>query len=311
MANEAVQQLLASQRDDGGWGPHPSSPSRTESTALAALALTRGSETDREDGVAAAVGVAAAAAATGWLLERQLDSGAWPLGDEVPGPNWSTALASLALSHDPVGRRAAEAGGDWLLSQRGRGSPWWARLMSLFLRPSETVELDRDLIGWPWVGDTFSWVEPTCYALFALARLGSALPPARATSRIEEAERMLLDRQCLDGGWNYGNSRVFGETLWSYPDTTSLVLLAFAGRSAEPAVATALDALPGLVEGNDSALALGLSAAALATHGRDAEPIRVRLRDRLDASTDGDVRGLAWAALGLTPGEDPLGLRDA
>jgi hypothetical protein len=38
-------------------------------------------------------------------------------------------------------------------------------------------------------------------------------------------EQMLLERRCRDGGWNYGNRRVLGTDLPSYPETTALALL--------------------------------------------------------------------------------------
>lgn len=303
MPNEAVQYLLTSQRDDGGWGPYPTSPSRTESTALAALALQLASDVELDARESAASGAR-------WLTERQLESGAWPMGDGVPGPNWSTALATLALTHFQDERGAADAGAGWLLGARGRGSPLWSRVLRLFLRPSDTVELDPDLKGWSWVRGTASWVEPTSYALLSLKRLRLLTANPGTGGQIDEAERMLLDRQCDDGGWNYGNARVFGDVLWSYPDTTSLALLALADRRGEPAVTAALDALPTLVADNDSTLALGLTAVALGTLGRDAGPIRTRLREQLSTWDGGDIRGLAWAAIGLLDGADPLGLLD-
>jgi hypothetical protein len=46
------------------------------------------------------------------------------------------------------------------------------------------------------------------------------------------SERMLLDRRCRDGGWNYGNRRVLGADLPSYPETTALALMALDGHAA-------------------------------------------------------------------------------
>ena len=43
---------------------------------------------------------------------------------------------------------------------------------------------------------------------------------------------MLLDRRCRDGGWNYGNRRVLGADLPSYPETTALALMALDGHTA-------------------------------------------------------------------------------
>jgi hypothetical protein len=41
---------------------------------------------------------------------------------------------------------------------------------------------------------------------------------------------MILDRRCSDGGWNYGDRRVLGTDLPSYPETTALALLGLAGN---------------------------------------------------------------------------------
>jgi hypothetical protein len=37
---------------------------------------------------------------------------------------------------------------------------------------------------------------------------------------------MLWDRRCPDGGWNYGNRRVMGVDMSSFPETTALAILA-------------------------------------------------------------------------------------
>ncbi|MCG8469891.1 MAG: hypothetical protein MJB57_17070 [Gemmatimonadetes bacterium] len=309
MANPAIPPLLEARSPDGGWGAYPDLPGRTETTALATLALFRDAAVTSSEASSRAGREAA-----DWLTARQLDSGAWPIGDDVPGPSWTTSIASLALSHAPDGPEAdartnGAAGAAWLLTQEGRGSPWWLRVLRLFLRRPATVALDPDLVGWPWVAGTFSWVEPTSYALLALKRFRPR-GMARSAARIEEAERLLLDRTCADGGWNYGNTRVFDEELWSYPDTTAIALLALGDRPEHPVVPRALAALEKGMLGNDSHLALGLAAAALATHGRDPEALRDRLRARLAEWRGGAIRGLAWAALGLS-GDDPLGVRRA
>ena len=83
---------------------------------------------------------------------------------------------------------------------------------------------DPCLIGWPWVENTHSWVEPTSLALLALKICGYAGHP-----RVVEAVRMILDRQLPEGGWNYGNTGVFGKTLRPEPESTGLALTALAG----------------------------------------------------------------------------------
>jgi hypothetical protein len=45
-------------------------------------------------------------------------------------------------------------------------------------------------------------------------------------------EKMILERRCSDGGWNYGNRKVLGTDLPSYPETTALALLGLSGNPA-------------------------------------------------------------------------------
>ena len=90
------------------------------------------------------------------------------------------------------------------------------------------VDQDPRLKGWPWRPDNNSWVEPTTHGLLALHWMKGHAPEAGIRYRREIASRMLLDRRCSDGGWNYGNKKVLGEELPSYPETTALALLGLA-----------------------------------------------------------------------------------
>jgi len=300
MMNQAVEHLMRLQSVDGGFGAYRGGNSRTEATALAALALHRSGDPGAEG---------AAEAAFAWLERYQLSSGAWPLEPDLPEPSWSTSLAVLACSHLAGGGPLVMAGGRWLLGQEGEGFPWWTRvLIRLFPQP-RVVDLDASLAGWPWVEGTFSWVEPTSYAMMALVRLRSVITDRRLDDRLDEATRMLLDRVCVGGGWNYGNTRIFGDDLWPYPDTTSVALLAVADQAGLPAVADGLDALERMSRANDSVLSLALSALAFAAHGRDASASRARLSINVENWEDGEMRALAWAALALAEVDDVLGVR--
>ncbi len=61
-----------------------------------------------------------------------------------------------------------------------------------------------------------------------------------AAERIEIGERMLRDRACGAGGWNYGGSNVYGQELFPYVPTTALGLLAMQDHPGDPIVARAL-----------------------------------------------------------------------
>ncbi len=297
MPDPASRWLQRLRTPDGGWGPYPGAPPRTEATALAAFALS------------ASEGRDAAASGLEWLLSRQRPGGAWPLGDGGPdSPHWSTSLAVLALSKERP--EAARRGAGWLLEQKGRGEPWWAPLMRRLAGWRSAVELDPGLTGWPWAAGTFSWVEPTSYAILALKSLGAGVSDSPMGRRIEEAERMLIDRACRGGGWNYGNSVVLGEELWPYPDTTGVSLLALADRPGLPVVDESLDILEPMALDHDSILALSLGALALRAHGRPAGTVLARLASRVEGERGGPIeaRALAWAALALSgAGPFPFG----
>jgi hypothetical protein len=162
---------------------------------------------------------------------------------------------------------------------------------------------DNRLQAWPWVDDTFSWVEPTAWCLLALKQGLAHGPISGASVRIDVAERMLVDRACRGGGWNYGNSNVYGRDLAAYVPTTALALLALQDRPRERVVHEGLEWLQrnGLNEG--SAVALSLSIICLRAHARPTTTIEERLIELLDGReglAGNDVLGTAMALYALT-----------
>ncbi|MBM3889938.1 MAG: terpene cyclase/mutase family protein [Verrucomicrobia bacterium] len=145
-----------------------------------------------------------------WLASRLNAEGALMLeGDDEP--HWTTSLLVITLWRlgcQPALRSKAV---EFLLRWSGQAT-----------RPcADIVVVDGTLHGWPWVSGTFSWVEPTCYALLALKLAGHSQHP-----RVAEAQRMLLDRVCQDGGWNYGSRMIYGAALQGYISSTTLAALA-------------------------------------------------------------------------------------
>jgi hypothetical protein len=104
------------------------------------------------------------------------------------------------------------------------------------LPPSRALRQDDRLQGWPWSPGTFSWVEPTAWAIMAVRRWHRVRPSLDAAARVSEAERLLLDRACAIGGWNYGNPAAFGHELRPHVPTTALALLALEPLRDHPVV---------------------------------------------------------------------------
>ncbi len=267
----ARDRLLALRRADGGWGyrPRPSS-SAVEPTALAGLAL-----------LATAPGEppAVAAQAGRWIAEqgRRRDGSTVVAPGSGAEPGWTTPFALLlwnALGGFATERAAAVA---WLLATRGKpGAPI----------PHNPMGHDVTLVGWPWVADTHSWVEPTATSLLALAPSVPAEHP-----RLAEGVRVLLDRAIPTGGWNLGNPVVFGRTFRALPGPTGLTLLALA-RVARKSAPEAI-IRPAVIYLEDSATrtfapaSLGWATLGLRAWGIEATPAS---RDHLAAATDRALR---------------------
>ena len=267
----AVESALIGTRSmDGGWSAVGTAPSDTESTAWAVMAL-------RER-----TGQAAAAAAEGrqWLLENQLSEGAWPVWPSVPQPGWTTALAVIALVEAGASPTAAAVrGGRWLLGVRGRRTSWLSRVFTRLGWSTPAADLDHSLTGWPWVPGTFSWVEPTSWAVLALRSLVGSIPDGERRSRTDEAIALLIDRACVSGGWNYGNRTVLGRDLWPYPDTTAIALLALSGASGDAVVGAGVEALAEMLGAPSSRLTLALGTLALQAQGHEVDAVRERLAE--------------------------------
>ncbi len=113
---------------------------------------------------------------------------------------------------------------DWLLAMRG-----------IKLRETDLLGHDTQLQGWPWVSNTHSWVEPTSHALLALRAAGNV-----HHARFHEGVSLLLDRVLPEGGWNYGNTKVLGQTLRPFPATTGVALAVLAGQPVARAIEKSL-----------------------------------------------------------------------
>jgi hypothetical protein len=211
--------LRYTQNPDGGWGFFPGKQSWLEPTAYALMALHSDSASQQNF-------------ERGWKLMRswQLPGGSWQPCAAVGKPHWTTALCVTlhclrGVHDDPLRRGVA-----WLLDTSGIENRLKYR-MAHFISPS-VVELDPSFKAWPWLAGCSSWIEPTAHAQVALKKVSKALPEIPMQDRIGMGEKMILERRCSDGGWNYGNRKVLGTDLPSYPETTALALLGLSGNPA-------------------------------------------------------------------------------
>jgi len=296
MMRSGQARLVASQNPDGGWGAHEGRVSSTETTALASLALGR---------LDTPASRASAALGLRWLAARQHDDGGWPVSANVDHGSWATALAVLALDGLGAERVRAVRGARWLMRRTPRTLGVVVSLLHRFAPGTLAVRLNPDLKGWAWTADAASFVEPTCYALLALKRMRRRVSGAAVTERIDEAERMVYDRMCRGGGWNYGNSSVLEAELWPYADVTALALLALADHREREANQRSLRALRGMLHDVDSGLSVAWATLCFAAYGEDLTPWRPRLVERYRRTAFlGDMKAVALALLALSGGAE-------
>ena len=189
-------------------GYAPDQSPATEPTAIAALALI------------AAGKARSAAAALDFLAGCQGENGAVGIRQTEPTPTWPTSLALLAwyAADEASGKQTYQA-------HRRRAVEWILETKGTAIPRSPDMGHNTQLVAWSWAENTHSWIEPTALAVLALKRSGLA-----QQARVREAVALLFDRLLPDGGCNYGNTTVLGQTLRPHVQPTGLALLALAGE---------------------------------------------------------------------------------
>jgi hypothetical protein len=244
--------LVEARNSDGGWAYRRGARSRLEPTcwALLALAQADGGEVDIQ------------------ALRR------WPLHDgwliDIAGvpPNIGfNAVATLTLLQASAGRAMAQPLVTRLLDAKGQT-----------YRNSASVRQDNTLAAWSWIDGTISWVEPTAWSLLALKQQRKRGGPSSVLNdRIDIAERMLIDRACPVGGWNYGNAHVYDSDLLPHVPTTALGLLAMQDHRTHPVIQRSLGRLQQDATSERSPLALSLSSICLRVYGVPAAAVDQQL----------------------------------
>ena len=298
MLDRIITTLLENQNPDGGWGAVRGKRSNTESTSLAVTALKAMPEItvaeNRKRGI-------------DWLLRRQNKDHSWPLNETAQEGSWTTALAITALSDNAENSERVLAAARWLLEQEGSKPGILAEIVLWATGKSGVNKLNKDLIGWSWVPNSFSWVEPTSYALIAIKKLRARLAGTNVDERIRQADAMIYDRVCNGGGWNYGNSRVLDYALWPYPDITAVALIAMQDHAREKANQDSLQVLSKIARETDSGLALCWAAICLNVYAQDNSGFQVQIEKRFAATAFlGESKSLALAVIALNGKTNPF-----
>ena len=201
---------------DGGYRSREAAGYRPDSTAWAILALEASGVASRDLNPARAR-----------LAADQQADGRVSVSPDHPKSFWPTSIAVLAWNQALEFRPAQIQALQFLLKTTGFHSP---------KEKDAPFAHDPSIRGWPWIEGTHSWVIPSSWAVIALKTAGY-----REHERVQEASYLLLDRQLPRGGWNYGNTMVYGQELHPMVESTGAALSALAGivpqKEIEPSLA--------------------------------------------------------------------------
>ena len=213
---KCIEMILSRSVTGGGFAQRPGSGYRPDATAWSSLALSSGGR-HRE----------VVENACRRLAANQIADGRVPVAEGFDSAYWPTPLAVLAWKKAGRGSAQVESATKFLLDTSGLHAP---------REKNAPTGHDTAIRGWSWIENTHSWIEPTCMAILALKATGSS-----EHGRVQEAVRMILDRQLSSGGWNYGNTTVFNQELLPMPEHTGQALCALSGSVKHTEVEKSID----------------------------------------------------------------------
>ena len=277
-----IQELHRRELPDGGWSFSGSSQMSLETTCLASFSVLAEQPSSAPHVV--------------WpLLHAQLSDGSWPsfVGDGEP--SWTTALAICVLNSANDSSGARERGQSWLLKTKGREGGWFWRWK--FKLADRAVRFDPDRYGWPWLSGSASWVIPTAFSVIAIKQFTACSRTEVSERRIRLGVEMLLDRTCVEGGWNSGNSVVYGVPLRPHVEATAIALLALQDERRTETIQRSLAWLKQQATVINSGSSLAWCILSLFVYQESVEALKNRLATIMG---DGrDIRNNATLATGL------------
>ena len=239
---EAIAELNRRALPQGGFARSPGERLDVPSTAWAILALLV-SGAPRE----------LLTKAADRLVELQQPDGRLPVDARFRDAYWPTSLLVLVSSALPGFEKPGQKAVECLLKFSG---VHWVK------GPEEPQGHDTNIPGWGWANFSHSWVEPTALAIIALKLRGLG-----DHERAKQGIALLLNRQLASGGWNYGNTSVYGRPQFPTPESTGHALCALEGSVPFDRVATSLAYLTDEVRTIRTPLSLAWGVLALSAWG--------------------------------------------
>lgn len=277
-------ELAKRQLDSGGWSYLGSSQVSIESTCLGGLALI-------------GLDQSTCANALACLFRAQLSNGGWPAFVPDTEASWATSLAIITLSVLSDSADARDHAVDWAVTDKGREGNWlWGHKFKV----DRAVRFRPELYGWPWIEGACSWVIPTGLMMVALKQFVYCKPRPGVTARLRLGAQMLLDRSCPDGGWNAGNSVVYGVPLPAHIESTAIALLGLQGEPDHPVIRAGLQWLESAANSEQGISSLSWMVLCLAAYGHNFSATQRRIVAALNRGCEHlNSATLALASLAL------------
>jgi hypothetical protein len=239
---KAISDIWKRSLPGGGFSLRPGGQYRPDATAWAVMAL-------QLQGLAADLLRPARAR----IAAEQDDDGSIAMASGHAQAFWPTPLAVCAWHGQSEFEEPRSRAVSFLLRTTGT---------HFEKEPGNPAGHDPSIRGWPWTMGTHSWVEPTSLSIAALCIEGYS-----THERVVEGVRLLMDRQLASGGWNYGNTTVFGTELEAMPESTGLALSALTGFVKKQEVSRSIARLKGSVETLTTPFSMGWAILGLAAWG--------------------------------------------
>ncbi|MDN5280387.1 MAG: hypothetical protein PWR01_4352 [Clostridiales bacterium] len=228
-------------------------------------------------------------AAISWLKSMQNDDGSVNVNSIGTGQTvW--AAAQFAILMNFIGESdSLKKARDFLMQAKGET-----------FEQHPFAEQDNSIVGWAWTKDSFSWVEPTAWALIGLKNSSY-----QASDRFRDGVRLLVDRMIPGNGWNCGVKNVYSTDLIPFVDTTALALLALHDQVEFTSVAEVFEVMETTSLTANSVYALAMTVLVMKKYKRDFTEQRNRLVEFLGDGTEIYMNShhLAFASIALAERE--------
>ena len=276
----AIDYLISSQHESGGWGYSTGQKPGVEPTAAVLLATRNESLANNsfQNGLS-------------WLLHCQHQDGGWGINEDDPESGWQTAWALIALRYSTQNNIAISHAVDWLTTV-------------------ETVEVSReqfqkqeipktDTIGalvWPWMPGQLGFIEPTAMAILALEGLNKS---QRADARVNSALNYIQQYRTSHGGWDYGNEGKLDTGVLPRAYPTALTLIALSHIAKDKIQTIDAIALQQALSRDPSILVQSSGVLALRTMGADPNALITNITEHQlqNGSWDDNPFFTAWALM--------------